>query len=254
MDLTAIGQQFGLKEEQTRAALEALTPVVAAGVRRTAQTPDGLQDIFRTVFTGNHDGTLGDPVAATQSGNDILGQIFGTKDVSRGVAQNLSATSGIGAAILKKLLPVVATIVMGQLAKNFGGGSAQASPAPGGGPLGGILKDIFGGGAVAPQKPVPQPQTAPSGQGGSLQDILDEILKGGGAGGGVVRQIPPDQMGEILKDIFGGKVPGGAHAPNEGAVTRGRKTLDDALGGGTRAGSDADILLDGVDKAVRRGR
>jgi hypothetical protein len=254
MDLTTLGQQLGLNEAQTRAALEALTPVVAAGVRRSAQTPGGLQDIFKTVFTGNHGAALGGPETATQSGNDILGQIFGNKDVSRGVAQNLSATSGIGAAVLKKLLPIVATIVMGQLAKNFGSGSAQASPVPGsgtGGGLGGILKDIFGGGAASPGAPVPQ---APSGQSGSLQEILDEILKGGGAGGGVVRQIPQDQMGEILKDIFGGKVPGGAQAPSDVAVTRGRKTLDEATGGGTRAGSDADILLDGVDKAVRRGR
>jgi hypothetical protein len=67
--------------------------------------------------------------------------------------------------------------------------------------------------------------------------------------------VPPDQMGDILKDIFGGNFPGGGgarHAPSDDAVTRGRKTLDDMLGGGTRSGSDADILLDSVDKAIRR--
>jgi hypothetical protein len=261
MDLTAIGQQFGLNEAQTRAALEALTPVVAAGVRRSAQTPAGLQDIFRTVLTGGHDASLSDVSAvsydrAKPAGDEILGQIFGNKDVSRGVAQQLSATSGIGAAILKQLLPIVASLVIGKLAKGFGGGSAQASPSGGG--LGGIIKDILGGGSATPQMPDPAPSPTPTGQsGGSLEDMLNDILKGG-KGGVVTKQIPPGQMGDILKEIFGGQVPGlpggqQRQAPSDAAVTRGRKTLDDALGGGTRGGSDADILLDGVDKAVRRG-
>jgi hypothetical protein len=34
-------------------------------------------------------------------------------------------------------------------------------------------------------------------------------------------------------------------------VTRGRKTLDDMLGGGTRSGNAADDLLDSVDRAIR---
>ena len=34
MNIDAIGRQFGLNEAQTRAALDALAPVVAAGMRR----------------------------------------------------------------------------------------------------------------------------------------------------------------------------------------------------------------------------
>jgi hypothetical protein len=287
MDISAIGRQFGLNDEQTRAAFDALAPVVAAGVRRSAQSPQGLQDIFRTVLTGGDDATLGDPDAvqferAKPRGDDILGQIFGSKDVSRGVAQQLSASSGVGAAILKQLLPIVASMVLGKLAKGFGGGVAQATPAPGGGGgLGDILKDIFGGGATsapAPQQrapqPMPSPGTSPSGQGtgNPLEDMLNDILAGGQNGRVVMKQIPPEQMGEILRDIFGGGFPGGLPGgqggpgrqggsaggsgdwrPSEEAVTRGRKTLDDALGGGTKSGNDADILLDSVDKAIRRG-
>jgi hypothetical protein len=81
MDLSAIGQQFGLTEEQTRAAFDALTPVVASGVRRSAQSENGLQDILSSALNGNHAGDA-------TSGNDVLGQIFGSKDVSRGVANN----------------------------------------------------------------------------------------------------------------------------------------------------------------------
>ncbi len=282
MDLSALGRQFGLTEEQTRAAVEALTPVVAAGVRKNAQTPAGLQDIFKSVLTGGDDRALGDPDAlsyerARPRGDDILGQIFGNKDVSRGVAQQLSATSGIGAAILKKLLPIVATMVLGKLAKGMTGG---ASASPGGGGLGDILKDILGGGlgggqgggmqSPAPQRRMPETMPAPQdstqdgslggGSGNPLEDILGEILKGGQNGRVVMKQIPPEQMGEILKDIFGGGFPGGAggdqmqrRQPSEEAVTRGRRTIEDMTGGGSPSGNMADDMLNSVEKAIRRG-
>ena len=82
MDVAAVGRQFGLNEEQTRAALDALVPVVAAGVRRTAQSPEGLQEIFKQVLTGSHGGALDDAGAASldrakPAGDEVLGQIFG---------------------------------------------------------------------------------------------------------------------------------------------------------------------------------
>lgn len=286
MDLSAIGRQFGLNEEQTRAALDALVPVVAAGVRKQAQSPDGLQDILKSVLTGGYGAALEDENAiaferAKPRGDEALGQIFGSKDVSREVAQQLSLNSGIGAAVLKKLLPIVASIVMGQVAKKMGAGSSSGggglgdilgdilgggprpAPAPSGGSgggLGDILKDVLGGGASAPA-PTPAPRGGTPG--GSLEDILGDILGGGKNGNVVVKQIPPDQMGEILKDIFGGNFPGadssgGApaprRAPSGSGVERGRKTLDDILGGGTRSGSAGDDLLNSVEDAIRRRR
>jgi hypothetical protein len=269
MDIAAIGRQFGLDEAQTRAALDALAPVVAAGVRRTAQSPEGLQDVFSSVLTGGHDRALEDEQAVTfdnakSTGDDILGQIFGNKDVSREVAERVSTTSGVGSDILKQLLPVIATVVMGQLAKQLGPANAQAGGsggvgdlqrqgAPSGG-LGDILGDVFGGG----QQPQISQQSAPTqgqGSGGSLQDILTQILGGGGNQG----QTAPDQMGNILRDIFDGQAPGapGGSAdsprfqPSEQTVTRGREALDGLLGGGTNAGSAADDLLNSVDRAVR---
>jgi hypothetical protein len=233
MDLSAIGQQFGLTEEQARAAFDALTPVVASGVRRSAQSETGLQDILSSALNGNRGDSFD---SATTSGNDVLGQIFGSKDVSRGVAQQLSATSGIGAAVLKQLLPIVASIVMGQVAKKMGGGGTSS----GSGGLGDILGDILSGGQ---QRQQPQTQSG----GGGLGDILKDVL-----GGGAQQQAPSTQGGsleDMLKDILGG----GAQQPSEEAVTHGRKRLDDVLGGGTRQGTDADILLDSVERSVRRG-
>ena len=280
MDISAIGRQFGLDYEQTRAALDALVPVVAAGMRRTVQSPEGLQEVLRQVLTGGYGGSLDDDRAvsferAKPAGDEVLGQIFGDKQVSREVAQQLSATSGVGAAILRKLLPIVATMVLGTLAKRMGSGGAMAGeqvPQPrsdgGGGGLGDILRDVLGGGGpvgggqAAPQQ-VPQPQPMPEprqGGGGSLEDVLGDILSGGGGQGRVVvKQIPPDQMGDILRDIFGGDLPGGGRGfdlpperrPSDEAVTRGRNTLDDILGRGTSSGDAADDLLNSVERSIR---
>src|SRR5262245_26069468 len=277
MDISAIGRQFGLNEEQTRAALDALVPVVGAGMRRTAQSPEGLQEILRQVLTGGHGASLDDGRAvsfdrAKPGGDEVLGQIFGDKQVSREVAQQLSATSGVGADILKKLLPIVATMVLGTLAKRVGSGGGMPGeqiPQPrsdGGGGLGDILRDVLGGGPrgggqAAPQHvPESQPMPAPQSGGGSLEDVLGDILGGGGGQGRVVaKQIPPDQMGDILRDIFGGDEPGGGRGfdlpperrPSDEAVTRGRNTLDDMLGRGTSSGNAADDLLNSVERSIR---
>ena len=97
-------------------------------------------------------------------GNEVLGQIFGSKEVSRGVATRVSQQTGVGADVLKQMLPVVATMVMGALAKQgMGGGAAQAPQAGG---LGGLLGALTG----AAQAP------AAGGQGGvagMLSSVLD---------------------------------------------------------------------------------
>lgn len=239
MDIAEIGRQFGLNEAQSRAAFEQLAPVVAAGIRRNNQSDDGLANLLKALQAGNHSqyadnpSTLGyDQVA--DDGNAILGHVFGSKDVSRGVANQAADLSGVSSAVLKKMLPVIAAIVMGQLAKGmFGGGKPASantpSPAPapggqGGGGLGDILGDILGGGAGQGQA-APRGGSAGGQGGGGLGDILGDIL-GGGAGQGQQGQAAPrggqggGGLGDILGDILGGGAaggqPGGAPRPQAG--------------------------------------
>ena len=114
--------------------MDALLPTVAAGFQRSASAGAG---------TGL-EGLLG-----AQDGNSILGQIFGSKDVSREVAARASAQTGIGPDILKAMLPMLATMVMGALAKGaFSGGAAQAGQAqvaPSGGGLLDMLTPMLDG-------------------------------------------------------------------------------------------------------------
>jgi hypothetical protein len=254
MYLEELGRQFGLDEAQTRAAFEQLAPVVAAGVRRNTQSPEGLEGLIRALQTGNHGRYVEDSSAlqydrVADDGNAILGHVFGSKDVSRGVASQAADLSGVGSSILKKMLPVIAAVVMGQLAKNMGGGGRGAPQSSGGG-LGDILGDILGGRMGAPQ-------TQSSGQGGGgLGDILGDIL-GGGADGGARPQAPRPQPGsgggfsleDLLREMTGG---GQAPQQREEVVRRSRKSIDDMLGGGSSASNAADDLLNSVERHIRR--
>src|SRR5262245_34505369 len=225
MDYAELGRQFGLNEAQTRAAFEQLTPVVAAGIRRNNQTDDGLGNLLKALQAGNHSRYADDPRSlqfdqVADDGNAILGHVFGSKDVSRGVANQAADLSGVGSAVLKKMLPVIAAIIMGQLAKKMGGGAARApqggsTGGSGGGGLGDILGDILGGGR----------QTAPQGGG------ADAPAAGGGAGGG--------GLGGIWGDILGGGRQGqGAPAPKGGSGGLG-DILGDILGGSRAPGGPA---------------
>jgi hypothetical protein len=59
-------------------------------------------------------------------GNNILGQLFGSKEVSRAVAAQAAQMTGIGQEIYKQMLPVMADTLMGGLFKQATG--QMASP------------------------------------------------------------------------------------------------------------------------------
>lgn len=128
MDVGQLGARFGLTPEQTRSALGALMPAVLGGFHKQvdAGDPNGLADGANAAEPN------------TSAGNDILGQIFGTKDVSRQVADHAAGQSGVSSAVLKAMLPIVAAMVARHFAANGGAGA--------GGGLGNVLASVLGGG------------------------------------------------------------------------------------------------------------
>jgi hypothetical protein len=117
-----LGQQFGLNEDQVGAALSALVPALAAGVQRNTSSQGGLDDLLGALTGGSHQQYVDDPSSLSrqetvQDGNNILGHIFGSKDVSRQVATQAAAQTGIGADILKQMLPMIAAMMMGAMSK-----------------------------------------------------------------------------------------------------------------------------------------
>lgn len=66
-------------------------------------------------------------------GNNVLGQIFGSKDVSRTVAQSASAKTGLDPSLLKRMLPMLAMLAAGYLARQRSTGDAIPGTARRGG-------------------------------------------------------------------------------------------------------------------------
>ena len=75
--------------------------------------------------------------------------VLGSKDVSRQVASQASAQTGLGADLLKQMLPVMAAMAMGAIGKHTAGQVGQDAPAEGG--MLGTLGSLFGG--QAPSEP-----------------------------------------------------------------------------------------------------
>lgn len=141
--ISALSQQVGLSESQTRAGAEALLPAIASGFQRQAGGggAGGLLSMLTGLGgAGLLDNVLGSEPTNIGQGNSILGQIFGSKDASRDVAQQASQTTGIDASILKKMLPILAMLAAGVMAR-------RGSQGAGGGGLGGML-DRNGDGSV----------------------------------------------------------------------------------------------------------
>jgi hypothetical protein len=138
-----LGQNFGLDRNQTESALAQLLPALSSGLKRNVSSESGLQSLLSALSGTRHQMYLDDPATlgspdTVRDGNGILGHLLGSKDVSRRVAQRASEKTGIGTEILKKMLPVVASMVMGSLSKQTSASNFQqaATREPAGGLLG----------------------------------------------------------------------------------------------------------------------
>lgn len=146
--ISEMQKQFDLSEDQTRAAVEQLIPALSRGIQQNTKDSQGMDALLEALRTGEHEkymeqpGSLSAP-ATTRDGNDILGHIFGDKKVSREVASRASQKAGISTTLLKKMLPVVATMVMGALSKKMIGASAGSSGRAVRAGSGGILSSLL---------------------------------------------------------------------------------------------------------------
>jgi hypothetical protein len=136
-----------LNDAQTTAALSALVPALSAGVRQNVQTPDGLSGLIGALTAGDHQRYVDDPAVLGQpdtvaDGNGILGHILGSKDASRRVAAEAGAQTGLGPDVMKRMLPLVATLVMGAMSRQATAGGT--SPLSTGAGAGGLLEMLGG--------------------------------------------------------------------------------------------------------------
>jgi hypothetical protein len=161
----AIAQQLGVNEQMAEIGAAALLPSILGGFKKTAQAqPSGIEGLGGLLGQlgggGLFDSVVAPEPTPVDQGNDILGTIFGSKDVSRSVAGQAATQTGIDPSLLKRMLPILAMLVAGYMAKQSGG-AAQGGASAGG--LGGLLGGLLGGGS----------QQASSGGLGGLGSLLD---------------------------------------------------------------------------------
>ncbi|MEZ5447675.1 MAG: DUF937 domain-containing protein [Thiolinea sp.] len=162
--ISQLARKLGVTEEQARILVAEVTPTLSRGMERRADQQGGYGNLVDALNSGNHSRYLDNPDLLTreetvEDGNAILGHIFGSKEVSRNVARQAEQDTGITSALVKKALPVIATMVMGTLSKQiFGSGTAapataSASTSQGGGLLtslldsdrdGSVIDDVLG--------------------------------------------------------------------------------------------------------------
>jgi hypothetical protein len=177
--LGSIAKQLGVSESIAQTGAAALLPSILGGFKKTAQAEpsgiDGLGGLLGQLGGGGlFDSVVSPEPTPVEQGNGILGKIFGSKEVSRTVADHAAGQTGIDSSLLKKMLPMVAMLVAGYMAKQAGGGASSEGGGLGGmignmmggnsGGLGGMLGNIIGGGSQA---------AAPSSGMGGLGSLLD---------------------------------------------------------------------------------
>lgn len=127
-----LAKNFGVPEADTRKAVGHMLPAVTRGLQKNSSTQQGLDSLLEALNSGGHSSYVDKPEKlqlpeTAKDGDGILGHIFGNKDVSRNVAGYASKESGVSSTLLKKMLPVIAAVAMGALAKKMASGG-QGSP------------------------------------------------------------------------------------------------------------------------------
>lgn len=188
-----IASKLGADEGEVNSAIQTLVPLLLGGLQQNAQDPGHASNIENAASTHAASGLLDGGVSVEQvdeaDGSKAVAKIFGGNDTGQ-VAAALSGGGAGNGDLLKKLLPILAPIVLAYIGKQLTKGSAPAAPAEpaqqagSGGGLGDILGSILSGSAGG------------GGNNNPLGSILGSVLGGGGQGGG---------LGDILGGLLGGK-------------------------------------------------
>jgi hypothetical protein len=153
-----MAKQFGLAQEQMAKATAALLPAFSTGFKRNTANPYDFGALLTALSTGNYVKYFEDMRQAftpqgVADGNDILGQIFGSKEMSRAIAAQAAQMTGIGQEVYKQMLPVMASTLMGGLFKET---TSQVNEALANNPMMTLMRQWMEATGLA-KKPEPQP-------------------------------------------------------------------------------------------------
>jgi hypothetical protein len=181
-----LARHFGITPEQTSKVVEALMPAFIAGMQRQFSDPAASMKLMQAMFgQSGPTNPYFDPMAAfkpetVSQGEEMLGHFFGSKEVSKAVADHVANMTGIGQQILTSMMPVVAAMTAGGLAETPWG--KMMAPFLGAG----------GGAAKAPTMPDFSAFFSPKAAEAGMADMMK-------AWGTMVPGFSPDKMAEMLK-------------------------------------------------------
>jgi len=138
--LGSLAGNLGLDASKTNDLVGALAPALMGALQQQTKSTDGLSSFKNALRKGNHQEYLSNPdLMSSQDtltdGNNILGHLLGSKDTSRNVAAQAAESTGIDVSMIKKALPLIASLAMGALSKSSDSGNSLNESA----------SDMFGG-------------------------------------------------------------------------------------------------------------
>jgi len=160
-----LARQFELSRQQAELAVEALLPALGEGIRRRTADPFGFSALMTALASGQYAPYFEEAAKAfspegVKQGKAATDWLFGSPALSEAVAAQAAQATGIGQKALEQMLPVLAAMTIGALAKQSAEQMREAQAAAFGAdnPFVKMFQDAMkqGGTATAPK-------TAPGG-------------------------------------------------------------------------------------------
>ncbi|MBK9079911.1 MAG: DUF937 domain-containing protein [Hyphomicrobium sp.] len=200
--IDGITRAYGLDAAQVAPVVDSLSEALTTRFTRMMLSRGGVADVVGLLGSQEAARTLDDPKSLTDpavvdEGNHVLDVLIGNKHVSRGIAARTASRTGIDVEVAKKLLPVVASMMVGGLQK-------QAQPE-----INKLVRDMPALKAAGNRSPLPLPgdnipgvgRRAPSNPNPNPFENLPDIIRRGGTempGGGSLEAIIRSVLGSLL--------------------------------------------------------
>ncbi len=125
--LGQMAEKTGLDASSVGGAVAKLAPVLMGQAKKNFDSDADSGNLLDMISKSDLDALASDPSALTDVnvGNQILGELTGSKEQSRSLASNVASSLGVDSSSITKLLPMVAPLVMGMLNKQTAGASSS---------------------------------------------------------------------------------------------------------------------------------
>ncbi len=174
LPIDQLANQLGADPDDVEQGTLAALPALLGGLHANAQDPAGAASLAQAVGQHTDDPAVTGVVDVERidqaDGARISGHVFGAREEQ--VVQRLATVGVASSDLVRRLIVILAPLVLAYLAKQVGGRGGPGAVSGGDG-LGPILDDVLGGAA---QGSAPR---GSQGAGAIIDDVLGGLLGGG---------------------------------------------------------------------------